>query len=182
MKTTSIMCDRCGATFEKRTADYNKERRKNPECKFFCTLSCHGKRNVSHLKGLSSFADNPDLQKKALAAASVKNTKYVGDDKIFARLIRKCKQREKDYDLTLDFLKTLWNAQHGKCALSSIPLDLYSNSLIDMPSIDRIDSAVGYIQGNVQFVSCAINFAKSNMSNDDALKLLQLICEHYPNA
>lgn len=46
-----------------------------------------------------------------------------------------------------------------------------------MPSVDRIDSTLGYVSGNIQFVSCALNLAKSTMSNDDALELIRLIRE-----
>lgn len=179
MNKTSITCDGCDTAFEKRTADYNKERRKNPECKFFCTLSCHGKRNVAHLKGLSSFADSPELQKRAVEAAVRKNTQYFGRDKIFAKMLRKCKQRGKEFDLTIEVLAKVWDSQAGHCALSNIPLDLDSTSYITMPSVDRIDSSVGYIESNIQFVSCSVNLAKSSMSNDDALELIRLICENY---
>lgn len=179
MSKTSITCNNCGITFEKRTADYNKERRKNPECNFFCTQSCHSKVNVGHLKGLCSFADRPELLRKALAAAAKANTRYNGRDKVFATIIRKCKQRKKEFDLTIEFLGELWDRQGGECALSNIPLDLDSTSFVTMPSIDRIDSKKGYVVGNVQFVSCSINLAKSSMGDDRVHELLRLVCQHY---
>jgi hypothetical protein len=177
MKTTTTQCSQCGNIFEKRTADYNKQRRINPDCKFFCTRSCHGKRNFIQLKGKNSFSDNPELQKKASTQAAAKNRKYFGRDLPFSALIRKCKGRNKEVTITLDYLGVLWDKQQGKCALSNIKLDLYSTSYIDQPSIDRIDSTLGYIIGNIQFVSCCINYAKNNMSNDDAIKLIKLIRE-----
>ena len=180
MSKTSITCEQCGIAFDKRTADYNKQRRKNPDCKFYCTLSCHGKRNANHLHGLHSFTDYPEKQQRASAKSVIVNKKYFGRDLPLSTLLRKCRNRGREFNLTIEILAKIWDAQNERCALSNIPLDLYSSSYINMPSIDRIDSTLGYIESNIQFVSCAINLAKSNMSNDDALKLLDLICEHYP--
>lgn len=174
MAKLSITCDGCGVEFSKRRADFNKERRKNPECKFYCTLSCHGKQNVTHLKKYN-FSINSDLRKKASKAADGTNRKYHGRDLPLSILLRKCRGRRKEFSITIKDLSNLWDAQHGRCALSNIQLDLNSTSYITMPSVDRIDSNLGYVSGNIQFVSCALNLAKSTMSNDDALELIRLI-------
>lgn len=179
MSRTITICGWCGTTFEKRTADYNKQRRKNPDCKFFCTQSCHGKRNVAHLEGLHNFADHPEKQMEATAKARITNRKYFGRNVQFSTLLRKCKSRGKDFDLSLEILAKVWDAQGGRCALSNIPLDLNSTSYVYMPSVDRIDSSIGYVESNIQFVSCSLNLAKSSMSNDDALELIRVIYENY---
>lgn len=176
MSKISITCTGCGVTFDKRKADVNKERKKNPQCNFYCSLSCLGRNNTSHLSSFD-FSKNSDLQQHASLLGRGKNRKYHGRDLPFSMMIRKCRGRKHEFSLTVEFLGKLWDSQNGKCALSNIDLDLYSTSYVDMPSVDRIDSSIGYIPSNVQIVSCALNLAKASMSNEDALKLIRLIRE-----
>ena len=51
------------------------------------------------------------------------------------------------------------------------------NDPIYTASLDRIDSNKGYIKGNVQFISTAINYMKNNMSNEDTVKLCKIIAK-----
>ena len=44
-------------------------------------------------------------------------------------------------------------------------------------SIDRIDSKVGYIVGNVQLVCRAANVAKSDLGADEFVKLCRAVVE-----
>lgn len=74
-------------------------------------------------------------------------------------------------EIDYDFLIDLYYKQGGKCALTKLPMthkrrDLYSIS------IDRIDSSLGYIPGNVQLVCKFINLGKSRHSNPEVSGLL----------
>ncbi len=84
------------------------------------------------------------------------------------------------HNLSIQYLMSIWDAQQGRCALSNIPLTLEVNTrnINTQASLDRIDSSIGYVQGNVQFVSCALNYAKSNKSDDSIRDLIALIKEH----
>ena len=42
-------------------------------------------------------------------------------------------------------------------------------------SLDRKDSSKGYIEGNVQFVSCALNYAKNSSDDSSVVELISLI-------
>lgn len=49
-------------------------------------------------------------------------------------------------------------------------------------SLDRIDSLKGYIKGNIQFVSVAANFAKSDFSEKEFLEFCEAVArKHLPN-
>jgi hypothetical protein len=37
-------------------------------------------------------------------------------------------------------------------------------------SIDRIDNNIGYIKGNIRFVSLIYNYARNNFSEDDVVE------------
>lgn len=49
--------------------------------------------------------------------------------------------------------------------LVALPLVLKKNSLYKA-SLDRIDSSLGYIEGNVQWVLREINFMKGNLDEE----------------
>lgn len=97
----------------------------------------------------------------------------------FRFYFRKARQRHKlGEDLSLEDLKVLWDRQAGKCAYTGIALIHNSGAKQDkrfLASLDRIDSALPYQAGNVQFVSAAINFAKSDMSHEHFVEFISLI-------
>lgn len=81
-------------------------------------------------------------------------------------LLSKARQRNKAVLITLDFLEALWVDQAGLCALSGKPMS-HRVGDTNIMSIDRIDSSMGYIDGNVQLVLKHINIAKHNLSTED---------------
>jgi hypothetical protein len=42
-------------------------------------------------------------------------------------------------------------------------------------SLDRINNSLGYVIGNVQFVSIVINFMKNTMSEKEVYELINII-------
>lgn len=82
-----------------------------------------------------------------------------------------------DYNITLHDIVEIWIEQAGKCALTGVELDYQGGSLWDKnpirASIDRIDSSLGYVQGNVRLLCHWANNAKSTY--DD--KLFRKMCE-----
>ena len=42
-------------------------------------------------------------------------------------------------------------------------------------SLDRIDSSLGYLKGNVQFTILCINYMKNNLTHTQMLQLIDLI-------
>lgn len=70
--------------------------------------------------------------------------------------------------ITKDHLFALWDKQEGRCAITKKQM-VYKRRSLYTVSIDRIDSTIGYIEGNVQLVCQAINLAKSTYSNDEII-------------
>lgn len=97
---------------------------------------------------------------------SIKYTRSRTPRACLSYLLSKARQRNKDVLITLDFLEALWVDQEGLCALSGKPM---SHKIGDsnIMSIDRIDSSMGYVDGNVQLVLKHINIAKHNLSTND---------------
>jgi hypothetical protein len=65
-----------------------------------------------------------------------------------------------------DYLIGLYHKQNGNCAITNMPMTTQLNDLRSI-SIDRIDSALGYIRGNIQLVCQWANFAKNKYSTDE---------------
>jgi hypothetical protein len=87
--------------------------------------------------------------------------------KHLSRLITESKNRAKekslDFDLDKDFIFSLYEEQDKKCSISGILFDSESNPEFRIrpwaPSIDRINSKLGYTKNNVRLVCIAVNLA-----------------------
>lgn len=69
-------------------------------------------------------------------------------------------------NLTLQYLKELWNKQDGKCALTGFPMTYYLYNGKRNPyniSIDRINPNKGYEIGNIQLVCSMANMMKGEL-------------------
>lgn len=84
--------------------------------------------------------------------------------------------RNKKFDVTIEYLSELFDIQNGKCALSGLPISFgvegknLSNA-IGTASLDRIDSSLGYIKGNVQWVHKHINSMKNAYTTEYFIQL-----------
>jgi len=99
---------------------------------------------------------------------------------ILRRVKLRCREKSKmSFNITIDYLIDLWYKQNKRCCYTNIELTLplynRNNNKITTASLDRIDSSKGYIKGNVQFLSTAINYMKNDMSNEDTIKLINMI-------
>lgn len=104
----------------------------------------------------------------------------------FREHLRRIRRRNKYYNITLEDLKKAWDLQEGICPYTKIKLenpgwDWYKVKdkipKYRLASIDRIDPELGYVKGNIQFVSMLINFAKSDLTDKEMHEFLQIIRE-----
>lgn len=108
--------------------------------------------------------------------------KTVGD--VSASLVNSIKQKAKSrnipWNLTVQDLSDLYLKQNKMCALSGVPIKLYTtniwsttgksrhiNSSIITGSLDRIDSGKDYTIDNIQWVHKVVNIMKNTLSNND---------------
>lgn len=89
-------------------------------------------------------------------------------------------RRNHEFNLDLEYLRNLFLAQDGRCALSDIPLQFRSSahSSDKTASIDRIDSDKGYIKGNVQWVHKDLNKMKMEFNQEYFLQICQLVADN----
>lgn len=94
----------------------------------------------------------------------------------------KDRARKKDIQCNIDlqYLHELWNTQKGLCALSGIPMTYYFDSgrVPTNVSVDRINSNLGYIKGNLQLVCMAVNQMKSDLTIEQLKYFCKSILEY----
>lgn len=162
-------CKTCGKSFEKIKTEYDRTELKSGN--HYCSRSCCGKDNIK--KNLNGWYGNGDVRK---LNSNNQRDKYTG----FRDFIRRAKNRDKLGDLTLDDLLNQWEIQNGECPYTGIELKLpnYSKikiNIIELASLDRIDSRKLYEKGNIVFVSTPINYMKNSMTEEETVAFCKKI-------
>jgi len=158
----------CGVEFFKDKSELNRNKkigRKN-----YCSLKCSGLNNHIHLNDY--VVENI---KYLLPHSNNRRDKFTGLREHFRRI----KKRHHEYDIELNDLLNIWEKQNGICIYTGVKLvhpNQKGNNL-NTASLDRIDSKLGYVKGNIQFISITCNHAKNSMTEDEMQKFIELIYE-----
>lgn len=86
----------------------------------------------------------------------------------------RAKKFDREYDLDPHWLKGLYDAQEGRCALTGIAFeykDANGRQRPFSPSIDRVDNSRGYTKDNCRLICTALNVAFSDWGEDVFLRL-----------
>lgn len=156
--TFKLICTKCGDAHFRRVQDAAAGRSKG-------CLSCY-----SH---------SPDRKTKKREYVSGKNAPgWKGTKDIpgiyFTHMRRNAKLRNFSISVTPEEIQRLWETQSGRCALSGQLLSFRSGDL-HKASLDRIDSNLGYIPGNLQWVSKTVNYMKRDLDQEVFLELCKAI-------
>lgn len=152
MKTTELICARCGKQFTKRYNEYARQIRRGRHLeRFFCSLACAG-------------FDRDELSPFRY---------YINNCK------RNSRKRGIEFNLTVEYIQRLWKHQKGICPYLRIEmfLDAVGHVRHTSPcsaSLDRIDSNRGYIEGNVEWICLFVNLGKNGFSKEQIQNLLGL--------
>ena len=99
----------------------------------------------------------------------------------FRWYLRRTLQRKQwENDMTVEFLKSLWESQGGKCPYTNIMMRIPESTTKtcnspEFASLDRIDSSKGYVKGNVEFVCQFVNLAKNRYSKQQTIEIISKI-------
>jgi hypothetical protein len=100
----------------------------------------------------------------------------------WSRIKHQAKQRNIEFDITIEYVYELYEKQNNKCAISGVEIKLNKNyegkKSLNSASLDRIDSSLGYIEGNVQWVHKTVNMMKNNMTEKDFIEWCKNIVEY----
>ncbi len=177
MKNIQLICEACNKSFDRALSQYAYQTKKGR--KSFCSISCG-----------TTYNNNQNPKPKTSNAYNIANhasnrrDEFTGFREFITRINKRAKSNSKfECKITLQDLKDVWDSQKGICPYTGLVLELpttlkpFKNKLAKA-SLDRIDSLKGYTKDNVQFMSPYINFMKSNLSQSEFVRLLQLIKEH----
>ena len=156
--TSVVTCSNCGCDTIKENRQISfAERRGN---KLYCSKKCSGEANAANqFKDVTSF------------------------NNLYSVCKTRAKVKQHQFDLDIEYLKHMFfNVQNEKCAITGIRMKLPTrkNSCYDKKdpfsvSIDRIDSAKGYIKGNVHLVLLSINYMKNTFDLCEVLNAIEAI-------
>lgn len=88
--------------------------------------------------------------------------------------ISSAKRRGHSWELSKDDLDLIFNSQNGICKLSGLIMEFDYKSPF-RPSLDRIDSNIGYTIDNCQFICSMINVMKNKYNEKDFIKMCGVI-------
>jgi hypothetical protein len=153
-KFVEVVCAACGSLVVKESKEHTRQIKQGNN-RFFCDLKCSGK-NLSSLR-IDEFSPFRRF--------------YTSSRKI-------ARTKKRPFNLSLSYLKDLWEAQQGKCPYMQVSMDLPANTnqVTCSPaaaSLDRIDSCKGYIKGNVEFVCLFVNLGKNGFSKEQIQDLFR---------
>lgn len=172
-KLTEFNCRYCNKESSKPTSEYNRNIKLNRNN--FCSRSCC----VTYSNKNSHYINTEKRGSHLKSICGNRKDMYTP----FRYLLRSARNRFHEFNLDLPYLKELWETQRGICPYSKIELILpeYKKQIkntFQRASLDRIDSSIGYLKGNVQYVSTSINYLKGELSNNELISFLDLIAEN----
>jgi len=83
--------------------------------------------------------------------------------------------RRIDWNVSFDYLAELLIEQDFKCALTG--WDIHAMEINSPASLDRIDSSIGYVEGNLQWVNSKVNMMKQQYSQEDFIKVCLAVAD-----
>lgn len=165
---TKLKCYVCGKEFFRRKTEAKRSEklgRRN-----FCSRSCCGTASIGNI--------TIPFDIRQIAA------ERIDEFSPFRSYLRAAYRRNKGCDITLEYLKELWDKQEGKCPYTGWDLLIAPTSgyckmprLPNRASLDRIDSSKGYLQGNVEFVSLIAQYAKNSFDREQVFEFCQAVVD-----
>lgn len=116
---------------------------------------------------------------KCKKCACVNAALWAKNNPLKSLLIHSKGRKNRENNLTYDFLKALYDRQAQSCALTKFKFDNNDKHL--KVSLDRIDNSRGYTMDNVQLVAMCVNRMKSSLSQSDFIELCKRISDYDKN-
>lgn len=164
-------CRTCG--IEKATSEYHKDSGKKlgirNECKSCAKQTSHS----YYLKNTNRITDRVSKYSKSYIPRHSRKI----DSKLRNLFVKARARKNKEFNILEDSLIELWDKQQGLCAYTKLPMLATSNQF-NTVSLDRIDSNIGYVVGNIQLVCTAVNKMKQEYSPELFIKLCHLVAQN----
>lgn len=189
-----LVCENCQKSFQRRIADVNNCRRRgftSVSCSLACSASLRNKKvlKTEHGRALrlkSLEAGRRTQSYRAESPSSILDRFFTS---VMSRMKKSAKDRKFKVEVIREHLAVIWHEQGGRCAISGrlmeIP-DARRETLENIgrkrkhlspwrASLDRIDSSIGYVPGNVQFVCTMANLAKADYDQAELVEFCKMV-------
>jgi hypothetical protein len=87
------------------------------------------------------------------------------------------RKRPNSEKMTESMLKEVYKVQDKCCAISGLPFDMKKS--LYRPSLDRIDSSLGYTKNNIQLVLFMVNKMKLDLDQFEFMNMCYNISDNY---
>lgn len=98
---------------------------------------------------------------------------------------RRCKRLKREINIDIEYAWNLFLEQKRQCALTKLPLTFHSNwrhnKEKNTASLDRINSNLGYIKGNVQWIHKELQIMKNKYGQEKFISYCRLVAENFTN-
>lgn len=119
---SECICEQCGKIYEKADSEIKRNLKKGR--KNFCSISCAmSYRNLHQLSEKSKEHRQNFIQQYA-GKSSRPIDEFSSFKETFRRAKRHAKENNREFTITLQDLKTIWEQQKGKCKYTNIDLVL----------------------------------------------------------
>lgn len=101
----------------------------------------------------------------------------------WSHIRRQAEGRSLPFQITIQEAWELFEQQGRRCALTGVPLAMAASSADLMAgrrtaSLDRIDSQLGYVSGNVQWVHALLNVMKGELPQSEFVQICADVVKH----
>lgn len=183
MSKSKVVCENpeCRKGFYRDNREINRSRRvgRKQYCCRTCSAQTEGKKNLGRV--------DPDVQsrnRKQIVRYCANLRDEYTSFRFFMKVIKNTNRSSKKNDIDLEYLRELWKQQNGECPITGWTLKLpetvagwRKKKSAERASLDRIDNSMGYVKGNVRFVSIMANYARNNMEDEELIEFCKAVAE-----
>lgn len=156
---------------------YTRKCANHNRAEFLCRCECGNAKAfiLPHLKNIKNISCG--CKKKQWF-----NSRWEGYEEISMTYWSQCRNgaedRGLDFSISIEYAWDLFMGQHRKCALSGLVIDFKWKDRTQTASLDRIDSAKGYVEGNLQWLHKDINLIKMHLDQSYFIELCERVANH----
>jgi len=199
-----LRCTACDIIFQRSIKNYNQTIRRGQ--KPFCSRKCvidhkHKHPNAATITITCALCGDVFIKLlrynrgiKQRFCSSQCFTKYRHDEltafRLYMRNIdRRCEKSGWVTDVDLKYLKELWDQQNGTCPLTGWKMVLHQSQNTRehvgnprLASVDRIDSNIPYVRGNIRFVAYMANISKHTFTDEQLVEFCEAVSQKLGHA
>lgn len=159
------------------------EKNDKKRCYWICECSCGKNTSIQTSALFQGQSKCWDCRNNEISNRRWKGYGEISMDK-FSAIKKSAEKRKISFEITIEYIWDLFLIQDRKCALTGeeIYFQKRRSDESDLTaSLDRIDSSIGYIEGNVQWVHKKINQIKWDLNIEELVIWCKKIIKTYEN-